>query len=291
MDLIKCGLFIAGLRKEQSMTQKDLAEKIGVTDKAVSRWETGKGFPDVSILKQLSQVLDVSITEIINGEKTTSERENQSTDNAIVGALAYAKKMRKKLAGTLVLLFGLGIILSILFLTNTFMALRIVLGAAIACIGSITLLRKTPFERMEIMNLTKRTASIISLFALIVTFILELLPYGVVMIFAPGPTERIRRTYSYFSLMPFGYANIFPLITAVLTVVVMALSVVLFAQKSKSAKLQNVVFICTVTACISSVIPFVILGIDYMSIIGVAVSISLLVSVIFQAFSNRISFN
>lgn len=51
MDLKKTGLFISGMRKEKSMTQKELAERLSVTDKAVSRWETGKGFPDVSILK------------------------------------------------------------------------------------------------------------------------------------------------------------------------------------------------------------------------------------------------
>jgi transcriptional regulator with XRE-family HTH domain len=69
MDLNKTGLFISALRKQNGLTQKELAEKIGVTDKAVSRWETGKGFPDVSILKLLAEVLNVSITEIVNGEK------------------------------------------------------------------------------------------------------------------------------------------------------------------------------------------------------------------------------
>lgn len=57
MDLKKTGLFISRMRKEKSMTQKEMAERLSVTDKAVSRWETGKGFPDVSILKNLSEVL------------------------------------------------------------------------------------------------------------------------------------------------------------------------------------------------------------------------------------------
>lgn len=101
MELQKTGLLIATLRKEKSMTQKDLAEKIGVTDKAISRWETGKGFPDVSILASLSEVLNVSITEIVNGEILTSENIKGSSDNAIIEALTYSKRMSKKIIGIL----------------------------------------------------------------------------------------------------------------------------------------------------------------------------------------------
>ena len=60
MDLNKTGLFISAMRKQKDMTQKDLADKIGITDKAVSRWETGKGFPDVSLLTPLAEALGVS---------------------------------------------------------------------------------------------------------------------------------------------------------------------------------------------------------------------------------------
>lgn len=73
MDLNKTGLFISTLRKQKNMTQKDLADKLGVTDKAVSRWETGKGFPDVSFLMTLAETLGVSVTEIIKGERMVSE--------------------------------------------------------------------------------------------------------------------------------------------------------------------------------------------------------------------------
>ena len=57
MDSNKTGLFIAELRKQKGYTQKELAEKLMVTDKAVSRWETGKGFPDTSLLRNLSNIL------------------------------------------------------------------------------------------------------------------------------------------------------------------------------------------------------------------------------------------
>ncbi len=67
----KTGVFIAELRKQKNMTQKDLAKKLGVTDKAISRWETGRGYPDIEILPDLAKILSVSINELLNGEIQT----------------------------------------------------------------------------------------------------------------------------------------------------------------------------------------------------------------------------
>ncbi len=63
------GAFIAQLRKEQNMTQKELADKLGVTDKAVSKWERGKGIPDIDSIERLSNVLGVSVSELFNGKR------------------------------------------------------------------------------------------------------------------------------------------------------------------------------------------------------------------------------
>lgn len=73
MDNLQFGAFVAQLRKEQNMTQKELADKLNVTDKAVSKWETGKGFPDVKLLEPLAQVLDVSLVELMQGQRQQSE--------------------------------------------------------------------------------------------------------------------------------------------------------------------------------------------------------------------------
>jgi transcriptional regulator with XRE-family HTH domain len=73
MDLFKTGLFISSMRKQKGITQKELAEKIGVTDKAVSRWETGKGLPDIPFLIPLAEIFGVSVTEIIRGERMATE--------------------------------------------------------------------------------------------------------------------------------------------------------------------------------------------------------------------------
>ena len=73
MDNIRFGQFIAQRRKELGMTQKDLADKLCVTDKAVSKWETGKGFPDVKLLEALAQTLEVSLVELIRGERQLTD--------------------------------------------------------------------------------------------------------------------------------------------------------------------------------------------------------------------------
>ena len=65
MDNIQFGHFVAQLRKEQNLTQKELADRLHVTDKAVSKWETGKGFPDLKLLEPLAQVLNVSLVELL----------------------------------------------------------------------------------------------------------------------------------------------------------------------------------------------------------------------------------
>lgn len=70
MDNIQFGAFVAQLRKEQNLTQKELADRLHVTDKAVSKWETGKGFPDVKLLEPLAQELGVSLVELLQGART-----------------------------------------------------------------------------------------------------------------------------------------------------------------------------------------------------------------------------
>lgn len=67
MDQKKIGVFIAQRRKELDMTQKELAEKLGITDRAVSKWETGRSMPDLSLLQPLSHVLKIDVNDLLNG--------------------------------------------------------------------------------------------------------------------------------------------------------------------------------------------------------------------------------
>ena len=67
MDQVKIGKFIAQLRKETGWTQETLGEKVGVTNKTISRWETGNYMPDISLLKPLSTELDISLNDLLSG--------------------------------------------------------------------------------------------------------------------------------------------------------------------------------------------------------------------------------
>ncbi len=73
MDQVKIGQFIAALRKSKNMTQMEMAEKLGVSNKSVSRWENGKNMPDVSLFLPICELLDISVNELIIGEKIKAE--------------------------------------------------------------------------------------------------------------------------------------------------------------------------------------------------------------------------
>lgn len=73
MDKEKLGAFVQMLRKEQQMTQKELADKLCITDKAVSKWERGLSYPDISMLEPLSDALQVSVLELLQGERMPAE--------------------------------------------------------------------------------------------------------------------------------------------------------------------------------------------------------------------------
>ena len=90
MDQIKMGKFIAALRKEKGLTQEKLGEKLGVTNKTVSRWENGNYMPDVEMLSLLSEEFGVSINELISGERLAAEDFKKAADENLVTALDHS---------------------------------------------------------------------------------------------------------------------------------------------------------------------------------------------------------
>lgn len=109
MDLNKISNFIKAKRKELNLTQEELAEKLFVTEKAVSRWETGRGTPDISLLIPLSKALKVEILEILNGE------ENKKNKNDIEKLIEYNELTKKSKFNFKIKLIILLYVLSILF--------------------------------------------------------------------------------------------------------------------------------------------------------------------------------
>ena len=93
MDQIKIGRFIAECRKLQGYTQAQLAEKLNITDRAVSKWETGRSLPDSSIMLDLCDILGISVNELLSGEKINVENNNQKNEQLL---LEMAKELEKK---------------------------------------------------------------------------------------------------------------------------------------------------------------------------------------------------
>lgn len=81
------GQFIATCRKEKNLTQKQLGEVLGVTDRAVSKWENGKSFPDISLIEPLCKVLDISISEFMLGKRIEPEKYQEETEKAWMATL------------------------------------------------------------------------------------------------------------------------------------------------------------------------------------------------------------
>lgn len=96
MGTQKFGAFIAQCRKEKSMTQSELAAKIMVTDKAVSRWERGKGFPDINLLLPLAEALEVSVLELMHSERQKDKVQLFQDDTIIVHLMENAVEMNKQ---------------------------------------------------------------------------------------------------------------------------------------------------------------------------------------------------
>ncbi len=97
MDQIKIGKFIAERRKEQGLTQMQLAQELGITDRAVSKWENGRALPDASLMLQLCQILGISVTELLCGEVIAVENTHQELEKQILEMVREKEQRDKQL--------------------------------------------------------------------------------------------------------------------------------------------------------------------------------------------------
>lgn len=105
MDQKKIGMFIAMLRKEKKMTQQELADKLNVTDRAISNWENGRRMPDVSFYKPLCDILEISVSELINGEKIDKDKLLKTSDETIINTLNMTERNKRKSNNIIYFLF------------------------------------------------------------------------------------------------------------------------------------------------------------------------------------------
>lgn len=148
MDQIKIGGFIAEERKRKGYTQKILSEKLGISDKTISKWERGNGFPEVSLLIPLCSELDITVNELLSGERVSEEQYRKKAEENMVNLVKEAQENKKKII--LSVMVGILTILAAvpLFMVAgmfdmrtgvriTFIAIGIVvmiIGIAVACI-------------------------------------------------------------------------------------------------------------------------------------------------------------
>ena len=97
MDQVKIGRFIAECRKNANLTQMQLAEKLNITDRAVSKWETGKSLPDSSIMLELCDVLKISVNDLLSGEVVTMDNYNKELENNLIEMVKQKQEADKRL--------------------------------------------------------------------------------------------------------------------------------------------------------------------------------------------------
>ena len=282
MDKNTTGRFIAELRKQKGFTQKELAENLMVTDKAISRWETGKGLPDTSLLKPLGDVLGVSVTELLSGKKIEEVDMKERADNIILEALNYSKRMLASVISVTIFIIGIAFIISPLFLASK--SYIWTLGLIIVAIAILYIYTR---KRGYSMKATDRVYYLAALALQGIALVLEVLPIGVVMVFATSPTKQTIEVYSYFSLLPVGSANFTPLLTGILTILIILLGAIALFRFDRAASIRKTIFVCSIISLLFSIVPLFLFGTVGMTVASYAVSCAILLSICLQAVANR----
>ncbi len=277
MDAKTTGRFLAELRKEKGYTQKELGDKLMVTDKAISRWETGKGLPDTALLKPLSEILGVSVGELLAGKRVPPEQTQDETDSIVVEVVRHSRHIAARAAGFCLVIVGILLLLTPLVVTTQSKSGVWALG--FAPIGAaVCLFLKKDSGHGKLLYW-------IGMGCLVLALILELLPFGAVMVMAPNPTERIMRTFSFFDLNVFGYGNFFPLLAGLLTVFSLLIGLFSAFRPLRSLCLRNAVFRCTEAAAVLSFAQ-ILFGMEYLSVVGALVCVCLFLSAVLQRTGN-----
>ena len=109
MDLQKIGVFLKELRNENGMTQERLAEKLNVSRRTVSRWETGTNMPDLDLLIELADMYQVDLRELLSGERKSGQM-NKETEETVLQVAEYSNEEKKQSAGIVTIYFVVGIL-------------------------------------------------------------------------------------------------------------------------------------------------------------------------------------
>ena len=138
MDQIKIGKFIAECRKKNNLTQMQLAKKLNITDRAISKWENGKGMPDSSIMLDLCNELKISVNELLSGEMIEMENKNEKQEQLLLNMAKEAEEKNKIIWTSMWVIMGVsitallaGIFISALLIPEGILQLVTILGICI----------------------------------------------------------------------------------------------------------------------------------------------------------------
>ena len=147
MDQVKIGKFIAACRKKENLTQMQLAEKLNITDRAVSKWETGKAMPDSSIMRELCDILKITLNDLFSGEIVTMNDYNKELENNLLEMVKQKQEADKRLlrmetlAGVMASVpFAVGIVIGLVVPMEEWKQVVIVLSSMIPLLVAIPFL-------------------------------------------------------------------------------------------------------------------------------------------------------
>ncbi len=141
MNQEKIGRFIANCRKQRKMTQSELGEKLGVTEKSVSNWENGRNMPDLSLFKPLCNELNITLNDLLSGEKVTEKEYREKLEENIINTIDYTNKKlenRNNFIGFILITFGILISVSAIAIfpsESSWGSIYSVFGAIVSLIG------------------------------------------------------------------------------------------------------------------------------------------------------------
>ena len=172
MNQEKIGKFIAKCRKDKKLTQSELAEKLGVTDKSIGNWENGRNMPDLSLFKPLCDELGITINELLSGEKLKKEEYQEKFEENIINTIDYSSKKINLIRNNLgIVLLILGILISFTAMTmfnseSSWGSIYSVIGAIISLLGVSKLTKNYKYSKRLLICITYFIFYLISLFVI-----------------------------------------------------------------------------------------------------------------------------
>ena len=158
MNQEKIGKFIASCRKQKNITQQELAEKLGVSDRTIGNWENGRNMPDLSLFKPLCHELGISLNDFLSGEVVTEKEYQERLEENIINTIDYTSKKikgRNYLIGLILIIFGVLISVSAVAVfpsESSWGSMYSVFGAIISLIGVSRFTKKLTYPKRLICN-------------------------------------------------------------------------------------------------------------------------------------------